>query len=647
MRMPLLVVMSMDAATRERKRKRKFDICYVMAKEGMSFSKYPALFDLESRHEVDLGVAYRNDVSAKSFTHFIAESQRKSFIHSLADTHFVSFLMEGTTDAGKVEDELVVALYCRKDDVSKEVKSCARYLSVVTPNKADADGLVNCLGEALKRLQIEDVLDKDGVLGVQPVLVGGGTDGASVNISQHNGMRGTMERALPWLFWAWCYAHHLELASKNGLTSKLFKELEEMLLRLYYLYEKSPKKTRELASVVEELKEVFEFPKAGNVPIRSQGSRWINHKRKALPRVVDRYGAYIAHLVTLAEDTTLRSEDRARLRGYLQKWSHTNVLVGCAMFVEILKPPSFLSLSLQEADVDIVFGIKQILKTSNTLASLMTQDPLQWPTVRTVLDRVKEETTGERTYQGTALKGYNSATLEYCKKEALADLQRLHDKMREWLQWSDVTLLRALLVFLETQIWMKRSVEGGDGDPDPSLTEVKSAVECIVSQFRDPLEARGANLSVLQDEIEDAVDYARRYLGLESTNYRKVWYNLHVCPDSSHWPNVLLLCGLAFSLPFSNGRVEQIFSCLKLLKTTNRTSLRTSTLGDLLEIFVEGPPLEYFSADQAVELWWRDCCTTRRVNQGPRKPYRPRKGKEDVPPQRPSRTPTQRRFIWC
>ena len=157
-------------------------------------------------------------------------------------------------------------------------------------------------------------------------------------------------------------------------------------------------------------------------------------------------------------------------------------------------------------------------------------------------------------------------------------------------------------MFLETQSWMKRSVEGGDGDPDPSLTEVKRAVESIVSQFRDPLEARGANLSVLQDEIEDAVDYARRYLGLESTNYRKVWYNLHVCPDSSHWPNVLLLCELAFSLPFLNGRVEQIFSCLKLLKTTNRTSLRTSTLDDLLEIFVEGPPLEYFSADQAVEL---------------------------------------------
>ncbi len=65
--------MNMDAATKERLKK-KFDICYMMAKEGMSFSKYPALCDLESRHQVDLGSAYMNDVSAKSFTHFIAEA---------------------------------------------------------------------------------------------------------------------------------------------------------------------------------------------------------------------------------------------------------------------------------------------------------------------------------------------------------------------------------------------------------------------------------------------------------------------------------------------------------------------------------------------------------------------------------------------
>ena len=168
-----------------------------MAKDGMAFTKYPVLYDLESRHEVDLGVAYKNDVSAEAFTHYIADSQRPGFVHSLSNSSFFSFLMDGTTNSGKVEDELVVVLHCKKDDVAKEIRSCARYLSVVTPDKVDTDGLVNCLKEALKRLMIDDVLDKDAVLDNKPVLVGGGTDGASVNIGQHNSIRATLQDVLP------------------------------------------------------------------------------------------------------------------------------------------------------------------------------------------------------------------------------------------------------------------------------------------------------------------------------------------------------------------------------------------------------------------------------------------------------------------
>ena len=39
---------------------------------------------------------------------------------------------------------------------------------------------------------------------------------------------------------------------------------------------------------------------------------------------------------------------------------------------------------------------------------------------------------------------------------------------------------------------------------------------------------------------------------------------------------------------------------------------------------MEGPPLNSFNANAAVELLWKDCCTRRRVNQNPRKDYRPR-----------------------
>jgi len=71
--------------------------------------------------------------------------------------------------------------------------------------------------------------------------------------------------------------------------------------------------------------------------------------------------------------------------------------------------------------------------------------------------------------------------------------------------------------------------------------------------------------------MEDVVVYARAYLLIECTDYKIVWYNL------SAQINILQLCQLAFSLPFSNARVEQIFSLLKHLKNVKRNSLNITT----------------------------------------------------------------------
>ena len=38
--------------------RRKFDICYMMAKEGVTFEKYTTLHELEVCHGVDLSFAY-------------------------------------------------------------------------------------------------------------------------------------------------------------------------------------------------------------------------------------------------------------------------------------------------------------------------------------------------------------------------------------------------------------------------------------------------------------------------------------------------------------------------------------------------------------------------------------------------------------
>ena len=202
--------------------------------------------------------------SAKTFTRFIAESQHQEFFHSLSESSttsiFFSFLMDGSTDSGNLEVELVLVLFCVKNDDTYKMEACTRYLAVVKPTRADADGLLSCLGEALSRIGIKDIRSPDSV-DEMPVLIGAGTDGASVNIGAHSGMKGKLQADLPWLFWSWCFAHRLELACKDAFTSPLFLVINEMLLRLYYLYQNSPKKCQELNSIIDDLKEVFCLPK--------------------------------------------------------------------------------------------------------------------------------------------------------------------------------------------------------------------------------------------------------------------------------------------------------------------------------------------------------------------------------------------------
>ena len=347
-------LLRMEVSEKE-KMKRTFEICYVLAREGIAFLKYPTFHALASSQGVNIGSSYKGADCAKTFH---ALHSRKSATGLSSGYVYYSFFMDGSTDAGNTEVELVLVLYCTKDDVAREIRSCTRYLAVVSPTHSNAGGLIDCLGQALRQLGLEHIRDREQVLGrTGPVLVGGGTDGASVNIGVHNGMKGQLQSALPWLHWAWCYSHRLELACKDALKSPLFANINEMLLRLYYLY-KSPKKSQELTTIVEELKEVYHFPKGGSLPVRCQGTRWINYKRKAMQRVIDRFGAYISHLAALIEDSSVKACDKARLKGYVQMWNQGKILVGCAMYIEILKAPSILSLALQEDQIDIVYGFK-------------------------------------------------------------------------------------------------------------------------------------------------------------------------------------------------------------------------------------------------------------------------------------------------
>ena len=255
------------------------------------------------------------------------------------------------------------------------------------------------------------------------------------------------------------------------------------------------------------------------------------------------------------------------------------MLISCAMFFDALKPLSILSLVLQGNEVDIVMSIESTVNSLKTLMLLLEKEPCQWPTVKLIKTRIKD-IDGVMEYQGIPVGNFDEC-VQQCSIHVLADLHRVEENIKDRLEWSDLKLLRSILVFLETQHWIQRESGGesdGNGDSDNGLTEIRSAVDLIVSSFLAPLEAKGMNSVSVQGEIEEAVEYARTYLSLAAESYRQIWYKLHTCPNSGRWPNILLLCELVFSLPFTTCHVEQMFSLLRVVKTKCRTNLQTSTL---------------------------------------------------------------------
>ena len=66
-----------------------------------------------------------------------------------------------------------------------------------------------------------------------------------------------------------------------------------------------------------------------------------------------------------------------------------------ALYTDALKPASLQSLTVQDDNINIVQGIKHILKSHSSLMKLTSQDPVEWPVTKVVLSRLKDENGGK------------------------------------------------------------------------------------------------------------------------------------------------------------------------------------------------------------------------------------------------------------
>ena len=239
-----------------------FDLAYVIAKEEMPFTKYPTLVEVEKRHGVPLGSTYGTEHKCSEFACLIGETLKEEFLNSLKQAQYFSVLTDGSTTTSVTEKELMYILYV---DSSGEVK--CNFLRLKDVSDGTALGLKASLEQTFTELGIENVQERMACLCA---------DGAAVNMGIRRGLAALLRKDMPWLIAMHCLNHRLELSAKDAFKKTYMDEISTMLTSLYYVYEKSPKRLRELRNMGDILEDAVKKTE------KAHGTRWLQHKSRAL-----------------------------------------------------------------------------------------------------------------------------------------------------------------------------------------------------------------------------------------------------------------------------------------------------------------------------------------------------------------------------
>ena len=167
-------------------------------------------------------------------------------------------MTDGSTDASIIEKEAIFVLtFDPTPPGTDKVDINLTYLNLADLANANSHGVLQSIRESFEQIGVENFLKK---------LVGFGSDGASVNSGKKEGVITLLQNENEWITFGWCVAHRLELALKDSLSGTAFADIDELLLRMHYLYKRSPKKLRQLKELVSIYDDTFDFAVGGYKP---------------------------------------------------------------------------------------------------------------------------------------------------------------------------------------------------------------------------------------------------------------------------------------------------------------------------------------------------------------------------------------------
>ena len=123
-----------------------------------------------------------------------------------------------------------------------------------------------------------------------------------------------------------------------------------------------------------------------------------------MTQILDKFGLYITHLENVAPDKSYRAKECNRVKGYLNKWKNSKMLVILCFYLKRLEPIMQLSLQFQKEEINTVSAAIALGKVKGKLLKLKNKDVNDFNQIKTMRKYIKELEDGKAEYKTVSLK---------------------------------------------------------------------------------------------------------------------------------------------------------------------------------------------------------------------------------------------------
>jgi hypothetical protein len=415
-------------------------------------------------------------------------------------------------------------------------------------------------------------------------------DGASVMLGKKAGVAAKLTELYPHLITWHCMNHRLELAVSDSVSEvTAINHFKIFLDSIYCLYHQSPKNQRELQACAESLES--QIARIGRV----LDVRWVSSSFRTVKAVWTSFEALHLHFTSASNDMTRDSKERSKYRGLLLRLASPEFLCDLGLLYDVLHELTSLSLGLQKRSVTLPQAEQLIKRTVRVLMTFKEQPGEKLEEALTAASR--------GSYNGVSLITNNK-------------IRQIHRGQ----------FIQSLVNNMNQRLTSIATVTPGNGQAlsqfftDVDVLDVNKWPSSVLSN--SSVRDESSHLSIRYGEKEIKRLCARLRLNAdEALNGMRECIDRYILLQQQHQlvsdgPSAVKATFAASdisdlqplvtcinTLPVSTAECERNFSSMNLICTSQRNSLLTTTISNIMMISINGPPVTHFKPEKYLKSW--------------------------------------------